>query len=1020
MNEPRDGEDSAEFKDVLRAELELLRELDDTSAIPKTEPGAEESDRALYRRAYDGHLAGLALSGGGIRSATFNLGVIQALAKYGLLSRLDYLSTVSGGGFIGGWLSAFLQRETERDKRPPQVGAAAPAGSEQQTDQDLYSQVKHAISLAESTDENDRQPIEVTKQDVARLQTCLKTHPDDHGGGDGDPGAVNAFRPVEHLAVRYLRRYSNYLTPRLGLSGDMFALLSIFARNFLLIQLVLVSGIASLLLLGHVLYLGGEGLAVVMKTVSPWAAWVLFIVGAFALLVATASGGALMASRRHQDASESDHPGARCGVHCSVLPLVVGAGLLLSIVVVKAAGVLVAADGPIAQAAIWALGGALLYALAWVAGFVWNARRRESPPPPQGSTSCGVESKNARYRLHLATLVSGALLGLLLFFAAYTARGHAAADAISTLYVVAFGPPLFILGLSFVVTLHIGLAGRAFSSGNREWLARLGGYALLYGLAWLLVFVLVIYATPSVRWLEAGGWALLLGWITTSLGGAWLAKGPVADDKPGGSAWKGLFVRIAPWLFVVGLAVLVAFATQATLFAASGVSVAEVDSDATFASFLAAQLAAFAMAPWYATIIAALVAIALCVGFTRAFDINLFSLHAMYCNRLARAYLGASRAGERKPNRFSGFDAEDDIAFADLSRQRPIHLINTAINMTGGDDLAWQTRRAASFTFTPQWAGYETRSSQGVMLGGYRPTACYAGGRPLSTLMAISGAAASPNMGYHTSPAVSALLTAFNLRLGRWCGNPDPKVDKKGRWKQASPTFGATPILAELSGSANARADWINLTDGGHFENLGVYELIRRRCRLILVTDTSADKDHQFEDLANMMRKCWTDFGVDIIFQHDVMKDLRKHDHPRHCTAQWMIGCINYRKQLVDPEDRDNPSDGTGLIVYLKASIVGDEDPDIRNYADTHETFPHETTADQFFDENQFEAYRHLGFEVARRMIVACDQRLRDTLGSGIDSATIEQLIETLVPAGPCNRTAVQTQDVDGGPAALV
>ena len=132
-------------------------------------------------------------------------------------------------------------------------------------------------------------------------------------------------------------------------------------------------------------------------------------------------------------------------------------------------------------------------------------------------------------------------------------------------------------------------------------------------------------------------------------------------------------------------------------------------------------------------------------------DINLFSLHALYCNRLARAYLGASRAGQRKPNPFTGFDTADDLPFSELARQRPIPILNTAINMTGGDDLAWQTRRAASFAFTPCWSGYETRSTQGKQLGKYRPTRQYAGDRNLGTLMAVSGAAASPNMGYHTS-----------------------------------------------------------------------------------------------------------------------------------------------------------------------------------------------------------------------------------------------------------------------------
>ncbi|MGB5397720.1 MAG: hypothetical protein WBN96_11280, partial [Gammaproteobacteria bacterium] len=376
---------------------------------------------------------------------------------------------------------------------------------------------------------------------------------------------------------------------------------------------------------------------------------------------------------------------------------------------------------------------------------------------------------------------------------------------------------------------------------------------------------------------------------------------------------------------------------------------------------------------------------ALFVAIALRLDINMFSMHALYSNRLARAYLGASRAGKREPNPFTGFDIDDDPQFADLAQQRPVHIINTAINMTGGDDLAWQTRRAASFSFTPCWSGYETISSQGKKLGTYRPTRQYAKGRSLGTWVAVSGAAASPNMGYHTSAAVAALMTAFNLRLGRWCGNPDPVGEDNTVWQQRSPRFAAQPIISELTGSANAQSDWINLTDGGHFENLGVYELVRRRCRLIVVTDAGCDPEHQFEDLANMVRKCWIDFGVNVRF--DNFEAMHRKKKSRYCGALGGVGRIQYI---------EGDSKADGVIIYLKASMTGDEWPDIRQYADCNKDFPHETTADQFFDENQFEAYRHLGYKVAARAVTEINRKLDLEMKDAPILEIVEKLLENM------------------------
>ncbi|MEM6474111.1 MAG: hypothetical protein AAF802_31465, partial [Planctomycetota bacterium] len=256
-----------------------------------------------------------------------------------------------------------------------------------------------------------------------------------------------------------------------------------------------------------------------------------------------------------------------------------------------------------------------------------------------------------------------------------------------------------------------------------------------------------------------------------------------------------------------------------------------------------------------------------------------------------------------------------------------------------------------------------------------------------------------PNMGYHTSPAVAALLTAYNLRLGRWCGNP-PNDEV---WDQGSPTFASQPIFNELTGTANLRSRWINLTDGGHFENLGVYELIRRRCRLIVVVDAGCDPDHEFFDLANMIRKCWVDFGVNVRMPD--MSNLRL-DKEGLCKNHFVVGRIEYNTEKKYSTSEHNPtkrakqptksSKKNGVILYVKSSLTGSEWPDIRQYADSHPTFPHETTADQFFDEEQFEAYRHLGFKMMRFLHNGIKDIVDPDKEKGIERTPISELVEKL------------------------
>ena len=162
---------------------------------------------------------------------------------------------------------------------------------------------------------------------------------------------------------------------------------------------------------------------------------------------------------------------------------------------------------------------------------------------------------------------------------------------------------------------------------------------------------------------------------------------------------------------------------------------------------------------------------------------------------------------------------------------------------------------------------------------------------------------------------------------------------------------------SELLARTTYTNPYVLLSDGGHFENLGLYEMVLRRCRFIVLSDAGCDGGYSFGDLANAVRKIRIDFGVAIDFPgglHFGPQDA-KATGKSGTTLRFAVGTIGY--SAIDPEVKD------GVLVYLKPTIVGDEPVDVANYARTHATFPHESTAEQWFDEAQFESYRMLGLQ---------------------------------------------------------
>jgi hypothetical protein len=223
--------------------------------------------------------------------------------------------------------------------------------------------------------------------------------------------------------------------------------------------------------------------------------------------------------------------------------------------------------------------------------------------------------------------------------------------------------------------------------------------------------------------------------------------------------------------------------------------------------------------------------------------------------------------------------------------------------------------------------------------------------------MAISGAAAAPNMGVTTIRPLVFIMTLLNIRLGYWLPNPSGFVDQ-GWWRTQLRRLalrGAAPryLWQEALGDVNEKRAYVNVSDGGHIENLGVYELLRRRCRLIIAIDGEADPGLGFGSLIRLERFARIDMGIELSID---LSGIRKGGDGLS-KVHWALGTIRYGE------------DETGHLVYIKSSLTGDEPDDLNEYRARNPAFPHESTADQFFEEDRFEAYRALGFHIADGML---------------------------------------------------
>ena len=756
-------------------------------------------------------------------------------------------------------------------------------------------------------------------------------------GGDVEAVQRLLAAPEAPPQVGNLREYTNYLTPQPGLaSPDTWTGILLWIRNILINWIVFLPALFAVALV-PIFYRN------LIATVLPGWSWPLFVIGIIALGVAVYRAAGHMPSHlspaRASTAAgrRSDDQEAWFVQHWIVWPLL-GWAFLVPVVAAPSLRPIM----PYGAVPLFLI--PLASFLIMIAAYLLAAWREDHVHRQVFLHNLGWWT--------LASLIAALLLGLGLDLGL-----DKEPEVIAVL-----GPLWVTLAHLMQSLFYIALRSEAFRVDlDREWLARLNAEKVIPALLWAIFaaiclflpkLVLEQWKTTFMPWI-LGVIGFLSGPVAALLGKTAAAAAGVGNQSRTSrfSLSLNVVIAIATAIFATVLFMLLAWAAGLAIdyFAPEhggvtpglriGVDAAMIGGAAFFIS-------------WF-------------LG--RRINVNRFSMHAVYRNRLIPAFLGSARQ-VRQPDTFTGLDAHDNPRMADLlpptdQRRTLFPVVNVALNLVGGRNNAWAERKAESFTITPLACGaaYLHRSEDVAAgkgpRGAYVNTAVYAGneretgfddrqnGMTLGTAITLSGAAVSPNMGYHSSPATAFLMTLFNVRLGAWLANPASAPAQALR--EPKPPNALFALAREMLGVTNDRGRAVYLSDGGHFENLGVYEMVRRRCRYLVVVDADADPDAGFADLGNAVRKSLIDQDIEILFSPAV--SIGSRTNPVQPALDYAYAKISY------------PEGTIGEIIYLKPSYLSDVPIDVRAYGVTSTTFPQESTVEQWFSESQFESYRRLG-----------------------------------------------------------
>lgn len=849
-------------------------------------------------------LAGLALSGGGIRSASFAIGALQAMSSKAVLPVFDYISSVSGGGYAASWLAAWAYRH------------------------------KRGIRGVE--------------------QEMFQNNPYDAG------------------PLYWVRRYTSYLAPRTGFgSSDLWALLVAYIFNWIPILFLTAAALLFLLLIPHCVTAIADTLAA-SKNHDIQSTTLLVA----AILIVAFLGLLKRLTLYHRE------PGGTRRPPNGLAYLIFWGALLVSIYTsvsslllpayIQRHGLITANNGEQQLIGLEPFTTILLLCLAanflaWAFAAVLSSDRVQSAfdairncipslkMAPRGPLKrIGATPAELVLSTFAHSLVASILILAFCFDSSLHRTSHWMRVALGPLTVVTVIAIAEIFGMLFTTTHQRDV--------DRAWASRVG--------AWTLTGIVV--------------WTVL---CLLSLGGSALLTEGLVD--------RSAFTRVPFFIFLV--AIFLAFplakvfgfkyllntyiigATALTLqYICTLVIIPGPDGRVNSTTVLQATLLSLSLVLFLAA----------------TTNVNRYSLHAIYKDGLVRTFLGASRLGHRntsvsrpsgvshdseeakqfsprRPEPVTDIDDDDNPMLAWLisrpERELPILLLNAAINGMNPSDLDGRVPRQWPFTFSQHFTG---SPATGI---GYAPTANFfsdngrAGGLSLGAAMAVSGAAMSPTSGKTTRPLSALVLGILNARLGIWIGNPQSPASVR----RTKPPLGGFTVLREMFGLRAAFGEWIHLSDGGHFENIGVYELIRRGCRRIVVVDASCDPERSFDDLADAIRRARIDLGVKVFRERDW--EIFGPSHNKAPTARFETSDVgpSSAPSFAALQNRSwtwfEVDYGAGLplgrILYVKPSIYYDEvlPVEIKQYWAESSQFPHESTADQFFTEKQMDAYRSLG-----------------------------------------------------------
>ncbi|WP_342363748.1 hypothetical protein [Terrarubrum flagellatum] len=891
---------------------------------------------------------GLALSGGGIRSATISLGFVQSLARHDRLYGFDYLSTVSGGGYFGSFLTSLFLPQSVRGRSE----SSASPGEERAKDTREFAE--SALKL---------EPREETLDTAANSTSAA---------------------PARRLRnpIWWLREHGRYLAPN-GATDYGFAVAYI-ARNWLamIYTFFIASAAAWFLLLGAEWLVLNHGLpGDALQDAWPKETRMGFVerLHYFATIPAKAQQAAASVAAAGATAPKS--------WAFTLSPLVVMPPALLAITI-----------------ATWI---AYWITVSLRTGNLWN--------------STGQAGPIARFLGPTGQFLLQSCL--ILFFAACCGVliNHLSGESLLSitaplkfwklswpLWSVSLGVNISILGaivgLGFLIRIAPLLKSDGFVNEMRRRLTALSaGLNIILALACVTALIdslalTIIEQSPAFVSENRNGLPIAaatfvpaLAWVIAKIP-TWLGDGKLARFV-GAHVWTiALIVGAAAFFLVALTADLAIHAVSWNLTSeGAGLWVAHLEDfdlkKSSLLSFGAIALGLFILTGLY-------------TGF-----INLSSLHSFYAGRLTRAYLGASNRERLEEVTLSGGrpitenhpkDYIDVSTYQQARSAAPLHLINVTLNETQNtahSQLADRDRKGVPLVFAPEGVYINAgRAAQGDARAITWDKLKEESVESLSVgqLCAISGAAASAGMGARTTLGGALAFTFANIRLGYWWDVRDllPEVRKAARslgWRLY--TWITRPwrtyyyLWCEMTALYTRRNRRVYLSDGGHFENSGAYELLRRRVPLIVVIDNGADPSYEFEDMENLIRKARLDLGLSIevasaysaysafgfncssVFINAGAADWRRAARNPDCSAFALL------LDVFGPNADAQPSKKIGRIIWLKPRLFDGLPADVENYGHRNPPFPQQTTGDQFFDEAQWESYRALGFAMGTRLL---------------------------------------------------